>query len=292
MSEEKYIQAGKIAAQARDLGASLVKDGTKVLDIANAIENKIKSLGGKIAFPVNISINDLAAHYTPIKNDLLTIQHDDYVKIDVGAHVDGWIADTAITIKPSGKDDLIICSEKMLENAIKIIKPGVTISEIGQVIQETAEQHGFNPINNLTGHSLDQYNLHAGISIPNIKNTSKLELQEGQVIAIEPFCTAGDGHVKDSGQAKIFMWIADKPSRLVEGRKIIELAKTEYKRLPFTIRWIPGISQLKAQIAVKQLVQAKALHEFLPLKEISGQPVAQAEHTVIVKNKPIITTKI
>jgi len=290
--EEKYIEAGRIAALARDTGVNLVKEGAKVLDIAEAIERKIIQLGGEIAFPVNISINDLAAHYTPIKNDPLLIQKDDYVKIDVGAHVDGWIGDTAVTIKPSGKDDLIICSEQMLENAIRIIRPGIKISEIGQVIEETAERHGFNPINNLTGHSLDQYRLHAGISIPNIKNTNNFELKENQVIAIEPFCTTGNGHVKDSGQAKIFMWIADKPSRLIEGRKIIELAKTKYKRLPFTPRWITEISSLKAQIAIRQLVQANGLHQFSPLREVSNKPVAQSEHTIIIKDKPIITTKI
>jgi len=290
--EEKYIKAGGIAGKSLQYGAKLVKEGAKVFDIAEAIERKVIELGGQIAFPVNISINELSAHYTPIFNDTLTIKKEDYVKIDVGAHVDGYIGDTATTVRVFGKDDLIICSEKMLENAIAILKPGVTIGEIGTVIQETAEKYGFKPISNLTGHSLDKYQLHAGISIPNIKTDSKVKLEEDQVIAIEPFCTEGAGHVKDSGDAKIFMWISDKPIRIAEGRKILELSRNQFNRLPFASRWITGMTPLKAQMTLKQLAKINALHAFMPLKEISDKPVAQAEHTIIIKDKPIVTTKI
>lgn len=290
--EQKWIKAGQIAAQARDHGAKLVKDGARVFDIGEAVENKIKQLGGSIAFPVNISINEMSAHYTPIFNDKTIINAEDYVKVDVGAHVDGYIGDTAITVRPSGKDDLILCSEKMLENALKIVKPGVRVAEIGQVIEETAKKFGFNPVRNLTGHSLEQYNLHAGLTIPNIETFTRQKLEENQVIAIEPFCTSGAGHVKDSGQAQIFMWLSDKSVRLAEARKILDMGRIEFKRLPFTKRWIAGISPLKIDMALKQLASINAVHQFMPLKEISNKPVAQTEHTIIVRDKPIITTKI
>lgn len=290
--EEKWIKAGQIAAQAREHGAKLVKDGASVFDIGEAVENKIKQLGGDIAFPVNISINEMAAHYTPTFKDSLTIKNEDYVKIDVGAHVDGYIGDTAITIRPAGKDDLIECAEKMLEEAIKIIKPGITVAEIGQVIQETAQRLGFNPVRNLTGHSLDQYNLHSGLTIPNIKTLSKQKIEEGQVIAIEPFCTPGAGNVKDSGQPLIFMWLSDKPVRDPYGRKILDLAKNQYQGLPFAKRWLAGMPAIKVEMLLKQLSAVRALHKFMPLKEVSDGNVAQTEHTIIVKEKPIITTKI
>jgi len=288
---DKYIKAGKIAAEVRDYGCGLVKKDVLVVEIAEKIDRKILELKAKPAFPVNISINDMAAHWHPALNDKATIKESDYVKIDVGIHVDGYIGDTAKTVRLAGKDDLIICSEKMLENAIKIIKTGTTVGEIGETIENTAKELGFNPIRNLTGHSLGKYDVHAGLTIPNIKNDSKYQLREDEVIAIEPFCTSGNGLVKDSGKALIFRWINDRPTRLIEGRKILEMARDKFDRLPFAKRWIQkGFSPLKVELGLKELEAVNALYGYKPLREISGKPVAQSEHTVIVKEKPIVTT--
>lgn len=291
MEIDKYKKAGKITAQALQYGAKFVKEGARLYDIAEAIERKIVELGAKPAFPVNISINEMSAHCTPTHNDPAIIKAEDYVKLDVGAHVDGFIGDSAITIRVLGKDDLIICSEKMLENAIAIAKSGTTIGEIGEVIENTAREFGFNSVRNLTGHSLSQHDLHAGMTVPNIKTSSKYQIREGEIYAIEPFCTAGAGQVKDSGQAEIFRWLNDRPIRIPEGRKVLEMAKNEFERLPFAKRWISDIPKVKLDMIIKQLVQANALHAYYPLKEVSEKPVAQTEHTVIVSDKPIITTK-
>jgi methionyl aminopeptidase len=290
---DKYIEAGKIAAQVRDYGCGLVKKDILVVEIAEKIDKKIAELKAKPAFPVNISINDMAAHWHPALNDKATIKEEDYVKIDVGVHVDGYIGDTAKTVRIAGKDDLILCSEKMLENAIKIIRTGTTIGEIGQIIENTAKEFGFNPIRNLTGHSLGHYDVHAGLTIPNVKNDSKYQLREDEVIAIEPFCTSGNGLVKDSGNALIFRWINDRPTRIIEGRKILEMARDRFERLPFAKRWIQkNFSTLKVELSLKELEGVNALYGYKPLREVSGKPVAQSEHTLIVKEKPIITTSL
>lgn len=288
---EKYIKAGKIAAQVRDYGCGLVKKDALVVEIAEKIDKKIFELDAKPAFPVNISINDMAAHYHPILNDKLMIREEDYVKIDVGIHIDGYIGDTASTERVAGKDKLIICSEKMLENAIKIIRTGTTIGEIGEAIENTAKEFGFNAIRNLTGHSLGHYDVHAGLTVPNIKNDSKYQLREDDVIAIEPFCTTGNGLVKDSGNALIFRWVNDRPTRSLEGRKIMEMARDRFERLPFAKRWIQEkFSSLKVELSLKELTASGALYGYEPLREVSGKPVAQSEHTLIIKEKPIVTT--
>jgi methionyl aminopeptidase len=288
---DSYVKAGKIASRVREYACGLVKKDVFVLDIVEKIEKKIESFDARPAFPVNISINDMAAHWHPEINDQTAIKEEDYVKIDIGVHVDGYIGDTASTVRIAGKDDLIICSEKMLENALKIIRPGITIGEIGATIEETAKEHGFNPIRNLTGHSLGHYDVHAGLTIPNVKNDSQYQLREDEVIAIEPFCTAGNGFVKDSGKPLILRWIIDRSTRLVEARKILELARTEYERLPFAKRWIQKrFSPLKVELSLKELLSSNALYGYEPLREVSGKPVAQSEHTVIVKEKPVITT--
>lgn len=288
---EKYIKAGEIAAEVLEYGCSLVKKDVLVVEIAEKIDKKILELKARPAFPVNISINDMAAHWHPALNDKAIIKESDYVKIDIGVHIDGYIGDTAKTVRIAGKDDLIICSEKMLENAIKIIKTGTTIGEIGEIIENTTKEFGFKPIRNLTGHSLGHYDVHAGLTIPNVKNDSKYQLREDEVIAIEPFCTSGNGLVKDSGNALIFRWINDRPTRLIEGRKILEMARERFERLPFAKRWVQKeISPLKIELSLKELEAVNALYGYKPLREVSGKPVAQSEHTLIVKEKSIVTT--
>lgn len=289
--EEKYIKAGKIARVVRNYACELIQPGAFAVDIAEKAEKKILMLNGKPAFPINISINDIAAHWHPELKDETAIKDDDYVKIDVGVHVDGYIGDTAATVRIAGKDDLILCSEKMLEQALKIIKPGLTVGEIGDTIENVAKEFGFNAVRNLTGHSLGRYDVHAGLVVPNVKNDSKYQLREDEVIAIEPFCTAGNGFVKDSGKPLILRWIMDKPTRLIEARKILEMSRTDFERLPFAKRWIQKkFSPLKVELSLKELLSSNALYGYEPLREVSGKPVAQSEHTVIVKEKPVITT--
>ena len=288
---DNYKKAGKIAAQVLDFGSSLVKKDVLTVEIAEKIDKKIEELGGKPAFPVNISINDIAAHWHPQLNDKTVINEEDYVKIDVGVHIDGYIGDTARTVRVAGKDDLIICSEKMLEKALSMFKPGTTIGDIGEAVENVCSEFGFKPIRNLSGHSIDRYDIHAGRTILNVKNDSKYQLREGEVYGVEPFCTTGNGFVKDSGKPLIFRWIVDRPMRMVEARKILELARTEFERLPFAKRWIQKrFSPLKVELSLRELLGSNALYGYDTLKEVSGKPVAQTEHTVIVEEKPVITT--
>jgi len=290
---DKYTRAGEIAAQVLNYAKGIVKENMLVVELAEKIDKKIAELGAKPAFPVNISINDMAAHYHPLLNDKLTIKEEDYVKIDIGVHVDGYIGDTATTVRLAGKDDLIKCSEKMLDSAIKIVRTGITIGEIGEAIENTAKEFGFNPIRNLTGHSLDHYDVHSGLTIPNIKTDSKYQIREDEVIAIEPFCTSGNGFVKDSGPALIFRWIIDIPTRMIEARKILEIARDKFEKLPFAKRWIQKeLSPLKVELALKELLSVNALYGYQPLREVSEKPVTQSEHTLLVRDKPIILTAL
>jgi methionyl aminopeptidase len=288
-----YVKAGKIAAQVIEYSKSIVKADMHLIELAEKIEAKIFELGGKPAFPVNLSLNEMAAHYHPPITDKIVIKAEDYIKIDVGVHVNGYIGDTATTIRLAGKDDLIICSEKMLENALKIVRPGLTLGDLGEAIENTAKEFGFNVIRNLTGHSLDHYDVHAGLTIPNIKNDSMYQLREDEVIAIEPFCTTGHGYVKESGSALIFRWINDRPSRSIETRKILEMAREKYQRLPFAKRWIQKeLNPFKVEMSLKELTVMNALYGYQPLREISSKPIAQSEHSLIVRDKPIILTSL
>ena len=169
MQMEEYIQAGKIASEVREMVR--VKDwvGKTVYEICEWVEDEIRKRGAKCAFPVNTSINEVAAHYTAEPNDPITIKDTDLIKIDLGAQINGYIADTAVTVCYDPQyDGLVQAAEEGLANAMSMIKAGVKASDIGRTIETTIKQMGYKPIANLSGHSLEQYTIHAGKSIPNI----------------------------------------------------------------------------------------------------------------------------
>jgi len=197
---ENYLKAGRIAAQVKQEILQTIKPGMKIIDLAEAIEKRIFELGGKPAFPVNIGINEIAAHYTPSINDNRQIAPGDLVKIDFGVHVDGYMSDLAFTYC-SEKNELIEAAEKALETGLAVIKPGIKVSEISQAISDSVKAAGFGVIINLTGHGLDKFDLHSEPTIPNIVNNSDHMLKSGDVIALEPFITKTNGYVKESETA-------------------------------------------------------------------------------------------
>jgi methionyl aminopeptidase len=289
---EKYKKAGKISSQIREETLSKVKPGMKILELAEFIEKRTRELGAKPAFPVNIGINEFTAHYTPKFNDDLVIKEKDLVKIDQGIHIDGYVADTAYTYSFE-RNRMIDVVNKALEEGLKVIRPGVKIREIGEAIENVVRRAKLGVIVNLTGHGLDRYVIHGEPKIPNTKNDIDQELKEWNVVALEPFVTESNGVVKESEPIEIFSFIQPKPVRLPEARKILDLAMNEYKGLPFCKRWLikKGFPPLRASFALKQLEAMNALTSYPVLKESRNKSVVQAEHTVIVTDPPIVTTR-
>lgn len=278
-----YRRAGKIASDVRDWSGELIKKDARLLDIADGIEKKIRDLGAEVAFPVNTCLNDVAAHYAPRYNDETVIQENDVVTIDIGVHVDGFIADTAYTVDLSGDyKEMLRVNEEALEKAISLIEPGVSVSDMGKAVQETMHKAGFKPIENLTGHEVKQYDLHAGISIPNIGVPYDWRLEEGMVIAIEPFATDGHGRVIESRQAEIFSLKEMKPARLREARILLNEVEKR-KKLPFAERWFTKkINPMRLSLVLRNLVAAEILKAHPILHEKEKGIVSQFEHTVIV----------
>ncbi|MDY6966013.1 MAG: type II methionyl aminopeptidase [Halobacteriota archaeon] len=275
---EKYRQAGKILSQVRNEAAKKVEVGVHLLEVAEFVEEMIREKNAEPAFPCNISRNDEAAHATPALDDDAVFGND-MVKLDVGVHVDGYIADTAITVDLSDHPDIVEAAEKALSSAIEIIKAGTSTAEIGTIIEETIEGYGYKPVMNLTGHGLAQYNQHAPPTIPNRKVSKGIILKKGDVIAIEPFATDGVGRISERGLPEIYKLEKVRPVRSHEARELLKEIE-KYKTLPFAKRWL-SIDRL--DLAIKQLEKAKVLHAFPILKEDGNGLVSQAEHTVIVQ---------
>ncbi|MEM5869717.1 MAG: type II methionyl aminopeptidase [Candidatus Aenigmatarchaeota archaeon] len=282
---KKYENSKKISDKILEFSKELVKEGIKIIEIAESIENEIKRLGGGIAFPVNISINENAAHYTPDVDDATVLKKGDLIKIDFGVHTDGYIWDRAFSVM-IGKEnnELIEASEIAVKNALKVIKPGIKVCEISEIIENTVNEFKLRPIYNLSGHGLERFTQHAEPSIPNCKNNIQYQLKEGQVVAIEVFTTNGVGIVKETNQNLIYKYLRERPVRLWEARKILQKAKKDFMGMPFAKRWLKDIATgAKLEIALKQLTDSNALISYPVLREESGALVAQTEETVIVK---------
>jgi len=262
---------------------TLVKPNAKILDIAEAIEKKIFEVGAKPAFPVNIGINEVAAHYTPSIDDQTVLKEGDMVKIDIGLHVDGYISDNAFTVLV-GKNShpMIEIAKKAVEEARKVLRENVKIKEVSEVIESVVSSSGFNIVRNLTGHFLDRYIVH-GVSIPNVKNDIEIPIPKGQAVAIEVFVTNGSGWVKESSEVEIFQFREDKGSRILEAKKILEMSIRDFDGLPFAKRWIKNIPRAKLDLAIRDLVNRGCLIDYPVLKESDNSLVAQWEESLIVE---------
>ena len=289
--EEKIIRAGKIASQIKIYAKSIVRRGASLLEIAEKIEAEIEKLGGKPAFPVNLSIDNIAAHYTPSHDDKTIAQG--LLKVDIGVSIDGWAADTAFSIDLENNEEnkkIIEASKDALNNALKVAKKGVSTDEIGSIISKTIESHGLSPIINLSGHSMNKYELHAGITIPNINDKKNVSLKEG-LYAIEPFATTGSGRVHDGKPSGIYELKETKNVRSLIAREVLEFIMQEYNTLPFCSRWIVNKFGTRALFGLKQLEDNGNLHHYNQLVEIPGSKVSQAEQTILIsKDKVVVTT--
>jgi methionyl aminopeptidase len=275
---EKYVEAGKIAAKILRDGAREIHVGGSYLDLVESIESRVIDEGASLAFPLNLSLNEDAAHDTASREDPRVFARGDVAKLDLGVQIDGYIADTATTVDLGNNSLLLQASEQALEAAIAKIRPGVPAGELGTAIQAEIESRGYRPISNLTGHGLGRYVLHKSPTIHNVSVTGGVIFEEGMVFAIEPFATTGSGHVGEKTRVEIFSQLTEKPVRVPAARAILEKVK-DRRRLPFARRWI---GERKLDMALPVLIRSGILHAYPVLADIPGSLVSQHEHTVIV----------
>src|SRR3990172_1988445 len=260
MQVEDYIKAGKIAAEVRENVRKKNWIGITLEDICEEVENEILKRGAKLAFPVNTSLNEVAAHYTAEPNDQKTVTDTDLIKIDLGAQINGYIADTAVTVCYDPQyDSLIQAAEDALQNAISIIKIGVKSSDVGRTIEKTVKQLGFKPIAYLC----------------------------------ELFVTTekGMGFVREGKIKNIFALGSRKRTKNDDADKLQEYIWTNFNMLPFALRWlVKDWEEKKARELLEILIKKKVVHAYPILVEANGQRVSQAEHTFIPTETGVTVT--
>jgi len=293
---EDYLKAGKIAGEVRENVRKKNWVGSTLAEICEYVESEIIKRGAKCAFPVNTSLNEVAAHYTAEPNDPKTVSDADLVKIDLGAQVNGYIADTAVTVNYDTQyDSLVQAAENALQAAMSMIKVGVKSKDVGRKIQNTIMDMGFKPIANLSGHSLDQYTIHAGKTVPNMWTIGSFSFSENEAFACEPFVTTKNalGFVRNGKIKNIYALVSRKKTKDDEADKLLEYIWNNFNMLPFALRWIvKEWEEKEARKMLDFLVKKKVVKAYAILVEASGKTVAQAEHTFIPTQTGVTVTTI
>ena len=286
----KLRKAGKTAAAARALGMDMVREGVKLYDVAQEVECYIRSRGCGLAFPCNISINEVAAHYTPCIDDKKVFSKGDVVKIDCGAETDGYVGDTAGTVEVGTKKyrSLIEASKRARDTVAEFVGAGIPICEIGGLVERCMTQDGFLPLKNLCGHQIKPYNLHTGVSIPNYNDGNTDRLMPGMMVAIEPFATNGGGAVTDGQPGNIVRILRERKLKDPKAQEFLEYVKGEFKTFPFCAR---SCDFPDAEKHVRDLIRHGVLSSYAQMIEVRGGMVSQHEHTFyITGEKAEVTT--
>jgi methionyl aminopeptidase len=291
-----FMKAGRVAARVLSFIEGEVKPGVKVIRICRLAEKKILEFGASgIAFPTNISIDNEAAHYTSPHNDTKVFPDKGLVKIDIGAHVNGHISDTAITVDLDGSfENYIGAARDALNAAIEVVVPDISLGDVGREIERAIKGYGLKPIHQLSGHQLKPWNLHAGKNVPNIgmKLTGKMRL--GETFAIEPFATNGNGTIRSGSRAYIFSNDLRNKKKLDDHTlRVRNIARKKFGSLPWASRWIQSKSgDIDVDSAIQKLQRTGAIHGYAVLYEGKDGIVSQFEHSIFVgENGAIVSTR-
>ena len=292
---EKLRLSGKILRETREEMKSFVREGMPIIEICEKAEALIRKKGAEPAFPCNVSVNEIAAHYTSPPDDTARIPEQSVVKVDIGAHVDGYLTDTAVTVcfNPECKG-LVETAERALKAAVENIQPEMSTSKLGSIIETTIKSRGFKPVSNLTGHQVGRYVVHTGTSLPNVSQLSFSKIKLGGVYAIEPFVTLpkAAGRVENGDEVTIFRFLKSRSVQNPHAKQLLKYIEDSFRTLPFAERWLKDVvSQEYHKEAFHELLRSKTLMQYPIFVEASGKMVAQAEHTVlIVENGCVVLT--
>ncbi len=286
---EAYIKAGQTIANVKREVPHLVKEGESALNICNRVEELTRRDGCKPAFPCNVDVNEVAAHYTSPPGDNTLIPQDSIVKIDLGAQFNGYIADTAITINFNDElQAMSLAVQEALDRALKVVQVGTKLSEVGSLIERTIKERGFKPISNLTGHGLARYQIHASPTIPNVNSPLFFgRFEEGHAYAIEPFATTRDGagEIFESVEGYIYRLTKIKPPKDKTAERLFETIRRESLTMPFAERWYSSsLSTAEFSPAFNSLLSTHHVEAYPVLVERRRRPVAQAEHSVFLRS--------
>ena len=301
-------KAAEIHRRVRRNLQNKLKPGLTLTEIADMVENATrkftdaedlkkmddpKSQG--IGFPTGLSLNHIAAHFTPNAGDKTVLKYEDVMKVDFGVQVNGNIIDSAWTVAFDPQYDNLLAAVKDATNpGIKEVGIDVRLTDIGEAIQEVMESYEVEingktyqvkPCRNLCGHNIAPWVIHGGKSVPIVKNGDTTKLEEGEHIAIETFGTTGRGYVVPEGEcshyAKTQHQHLPQPT-LGSAKRLLKDINQYFGTLPFCRRYLDRLGEEKYLFALNTLVKQGHVQDYPPLCDVKGSYTAQFEHTILL----------
>ncbi|KAG1570362.1 hypothetical protein G6F50_005556 [Rhizopus delemar] len=306
LKEEDYNdlrRAAEVHRQVRAYARKAIKPGMSMIEIAELIENGTRALVEEngleagIGFPTGVSINHCAAHYTPNAGDKTVLSYDDVMKVDFGVHVNGRIVDSAFTMNFNPKfDTLVEAAREATYAGIKEAGIDVRLCDIGAAVHEVYDSYeieldgktyDIKPIRNLNGHTIEPYKIHAGKSVPIVRDSNdETKLEEGEQLAIETFCSTGRGYVVEDGECSHYAKSTESgfvPLRLARAKTLLNSITKNFGTLPFCRRYLDRIGEEKYLMGLRNLVDAGVVTAYPPLVDTKGSYTAQLEHTILLR---------
>ncbi|KAH8827176.1 methionine aminopeptidase 2-like protein [Flagelloscypha sp. PMI_526] len=303
---ESIRKGSEVHRQVRQSARKWIRPGMKMIDIANKIEDGVRTLveenglDAGIGFPTGLSINHCAAHYTPNPGDTRVLQQGDVIKVDIGVHVKGRITDSAFTLNFEPTYDNLLEAVKAATNT-GIRESGIDarLGEIGGAIQETMESYEVEvngkvypvkSIANLSGHLIVPYQIHGGShgkSVNMVANNDQTKMEEGEYYAIETFGSTGRGRAVEGGETSHYMRRPDAPKhpqlRLTSAQGLLKTIDSSFGTLPFCRRYLERAGAKNYLLGLNHLVQQGVIDDVPPLFDIEGSMTAQFEHTILLR---------
>ena len=302
---ESMRKAGECHRQIRKYAQSIIKPGIKLLDMVEKIENMLRFITNQNltecgqAFPTGCSLNNVAAHYTPNKDDETVLQYDDVMKLDFGTQMNGYIIDCAFTVAFNPVyDNLLKASKEATQAGIKHAGIDVRLGELGGIIGEIlnsyeveikGKTHKIKAIKDLCGHTMDRYKIHAKKSVPLYKDdnpeTANIKMEEGEFYAIETFATTGKGKTREKHPWSHFMKNPEIFDVKIKGqpKALFKYIDKHFATMAFCPRWLEESGYNNIDKSLKYLCEHNIVEPYPPLADIEGSYTSQFEHCFMLK---------
>ncbi|KNZ80632.1 Methionine aminopeptidase 2 [Termitomyces sp. J132] len=295
-------RAAEVHRQVRQHARKTIRPGMTMTEIVENIEAGTRALVEEnglecgVGFPTGVSLNHCAAHYTPNAGDTTVLQQGDVLKVDIGVHVKGRIADSAFTLTfDHTYDKLLDAVKAATDTGIREAGIDVRLGELAGYIQETMESYEVEvggkvypvkPIENLSGHNINLYQIHGGKSVLLVKNDDQTKMEEGEYFAIETFGSTGRGRIVEAGECSHYARVFDPPHvplRLTSAKSLLKTINKNFGTLPWCRRYLDRIGESKYLLALNHLVAQGIVQDYPPLCDQRGSMTAQFEHTILLR---------
>lgn len=304
----KYKNAAEIANKALAAVIPLAIPGAKIVDLCEKGDNLITELSGNVfknakkkiergvAFPTCISVNSTVCHFSPLQGDETVLAEGDMVKIDLGVHIDGFIAVVAHTLVLHAPDapitgraaDVLAAANTAAEVAIRLVRPGKKNKEVTEALQKVAAAYDCKVVEGVLSHQMKQFVIDANKVVLSVSNTEtrvdEFEFEENEVYSIDVVMSTGEGKPRllDERETSVYKRAIDRSYslKMKASRAIFSEINTKFAVMPFTARSLE--EKRGARLGLVECVNHELLQPYPVLHEKPGDLVAHFKFTVLL----------